>query len=341
VIRTANEVKRLASSRRMVHSPSNFDGPLEKLVEEFVLPNLPSPEIVASCHRLLIDYCFRDDPVFLIRGIKGTTRGEVYFTDTEARFKATDNAPAWWMHFVLFHEIELSAETFPTVVATIPTHMFEISAHLPHSINSAGWHVAHVGDVKDGNTDFAHWNHRELTARFLRNVHPCNCFYLPKSNWQKWGADKSIIGFAASLYAERYSEIWKEFVTMSQLDLSRLPRPPQSIRYHYSDSDKRKEQYGAGSLKTTPPLGNRIADENQKVVSYSASRLLFKADVIERLKDSERFRVVTPEASYEMSKADFVRAFPKVRETKSYRESRIYHYRKPPAAAAKFLVKEP
>jgi hypothetical protein len=341
VIRTANEVKRLASSQRMVHSPSNFDGPLEKLVEEFVLPNLPSPEIVASCHRLLIDYCNSDNPLFLIRRIKGTTRGEVYFTDTNARFKATDNAPAWWMHFALFHGIELSAETFPAVVSTIPTHMFEIRAYLPHSINSTGWHVAHIGDVKDRNTHFASWDREQLAARFLRNIHPCNFFFLPKQDWQKWGADKTVIGFFASLYAERYSEVWSEFVAMSRVDLSKLTRSSVSVRYHYGPSS-----IVGGSprvkVEKAPLPSDRdvIPHDDHTVISYSASRLLFKADVIERLADSERFRVVTPEGSYEMSKADFVRAFPKVRETKSYRESRIYHYPKVPAAAAEFLVDE-
>jgi hypothetical protein len=341
VIRTANEVRRLASSRRMVHSPSNFDGPLEKLVEEFVLPNLPSPERVTACHRLLIDYCNSDDPLFLIRRIKATTRGEVYFTDTNVRFKATDNAPAWWMHFVLFHEIDFSAETFPTVVATIPTHMFEISAHLPHSISSAGWHVAHIGDVNDRNTDFASWDRDELAARFLRNVHPCNCFFLPKRDWQKWGADKTVIGFFSLLYAQRYSAVWSEFVAMSRVDLSKLTRSSDSVRYHYGSSSV-VDGLPRVKLEKAPLPSDRhvVPHDDHTVISYSASRLLFKADVIERLADSERFRVVTPEGSYEMSKADFIRAFPKVRETKSYRESRIYHYPKVPAAAAEFLVDE-
>jgi hypothetical protein len=323
----------------MIDSPSEFDGTLDDLVEQFVLPNLPSPKIVASCHRLLVDYCSSDDPVFLIRGIKGTTRGEVYSTDVGLRFKATDNAPAWWMHFALFHEVELSAQTIPAVVETMPTHMFEINAHLPHSVNSAGWHVAHIGDVKDGNIDFESWDRRELTARFLRNVHPCNCFYIPKGDWQRWGADRTVIGFFASLYAERYCEVWKEFVTLGKVDLSRLPLPSNSVRYHYRGSTKSKDLKVTDSVHVRRPVeDNQVPGSHSKVVSYTASRLLFKADVIERLHDSERFRVVTPAGSYEMSKADFVRAFQKVRETKSYRESRIYHYQKIPTAAAEFLV---
>ena len=80
---------------------------LECTLDEFydhVLPNLPSPEIVEYYHRILLDYCSTTDPLFLVRYVSGTERREIYTTKRGDRFKATDNAPAWWMHHTLFHE---------------------------------------------------------------------------------------------------------------------------------------------------------------------------------------------------------------------------------------------
>lgn len=75
--------------------------------------------------------------------------------------------------------------------------------------------------------------------------------------------------------------------------------------------------------------------------SYRASRLLFKAGVIEPLEPHQRFQVVTPEGTFEMTKADFYRVFPNVPRTMSYRVRGIYHYPVVPEAALQFIVKSP
>lgn len=72
---------------------------------------------------------------------------------------------------------------------------------------------------------------------------------------------------------------------------------------------------------------------------YEATRLLFRARVIENLNDSERFHVHTPQGTFSMTKADFYRVFSNVVNTISYRERGIYHYPKTPAKAFQFLKK--
>lgn len=72
---------------------------------------------------------------------------------------------------------------------------------------------------------------------------------------------------------------------------------------------------------------------------YKATRLLFRAEVIEPLKDSDVFRVHTPEGTFSMTKADFYKVFSNVVKTKSYRDRGIYHYPKIPTKALVFLVK--
>ena len=70
---------------------------------------------------------------------------------------------------------------------------------------------------------------------------------------------------------------------------------------------------------------------------YKATRLLFRAEVIEPLEDSDVFRVHTPEGTFSMTKADFYRVFSNVVKTKSYRDRGIYHYPITPAKALQFL----
>lgn len=72
---------------------------------------------------------------------------------------------------------------------------------------------------------------------------------------------------------------------------------------------------------------------------YKATRLLFRAEVIEPLKDSDVFRVHTPEGTFSMTKSDFYKVFSNVVKTRSYREMGIYHYPTTPAKALVFLVK--
>ena len=72
---------------------------------------------------------------------------------------------------------------------------------------------------------------------------------------------------------------------------------------------------------------------------YKATRLLFRAEVIEPLNDSDVFKVHTTEGTFSMTKADFYRVFSNVVKTKSYRDKGIYHYTTTPTKALVFLVK--
>ncbi len=324
---------RNASVRRMTSSPSVFDGSLDELCERFVAANLPSASIVKRWHRLLINYAASKDALFLIRYMMGTDRRQTYHTDHGGRFKATDNAPAWWFHFALFHELEPTADEFREIIATIPTHLFDVKSQLPVNINANGWHVAHIFDVKTGDTNYRRWTHADLVGRFLRNVHPCNYFFVPKQDWQKWGGNERVVAYFVELYESKYSEVWTEFVRLSHADMSRISRVSGSIRYHYGEAvgPTQRDQIDVSERNRTLSHGN-------PATSYKASRLTFKADVIDPLAMEDTFRVETPQGVFEMTKADFLRVFPKVSATLSYREGRVYNYSKTPRAALQFLV---
>ncbi len=74
------------------------------------------------------------------------------------------------------------------------------------------------------------------------------------------------------------------------------------------------------------------------MVEYNFSRLCFKADVIEPLKEDDSFVVHTPNGTFRFTKAEFYRVFPKVIRTKSYQEGRLYHYSHTPKKAMQFLI---
>lgn len=71
---------------------------------------------------------------------------------------------------------------------------------------------------------------------------------------------------------------------------------------------------------------------------YKATRLLFRAEVIESLADNELFSVHTPEGTFSMTKADFYRVFSNVVKTKSYRDKGVYHYPTTPQKLYSFLM---
>ncbi len=62
------------------------------------------------------------------------------------------------------------------------------------------------------------------------------------------------------------------------------------------------------------------------MVEYASTRLTFRRDVIEALCDTDAFRIVTPQGTFEMTRADFYDAFANVVASRSYREHGVYHY---------------
>jgi hypothetical protein len=331
--RSAQEiVASCVRQRHMISSPDSFDGSLDELCDRFVIANLPSQRSVAHWHRLLTEYVRSEPPLFLIRYMAGAERGRIYQTSQGQCFKATDNAPAWWFHFALFQELEPSLEDFPTIISTVPSHFFEVAAQLPANISAARWHVAHIFDVKTGDTKYKAWNRSDLVGRFIRNVHPCNYFFIPKQDWQSWGGNERVIAYFVELYKQRYADVWDEFIRLANADPSRIAKTSGSVRYQCGPS-----MFQTDSRDQTSRSARNQSREGSANVAYRASRLTFKADVIEPLAALDVFRVETPEGVFEMTKADFCRVFPNVLASRSYREGRLYNYSKTPRVALPFL----
>src|SRR5512141_2914210 len=161
--------------RLIPSAPQSFEGTLMALYQRHAAKVLPEAEEVAYWHTRIVRFCEQEDAVFVVRQVAGTPRGDVLQTFSRQRFKASDNSPGWWMHFVTFNGLRDAR------FEDMPTHMFQTARLIPSNINKAGWHVAHIYNAKDRNTDWRRWSRADLVRRFVRNVHPCNCFYLPNT----------------------------------------------------------------------------------------------------------------------------------------------------------------
>lgn len=188
--------------------PACFDGTIADFFDEHMRKVLPSAVSVAAFHSQLTKYLESPTPLCLTRFISGQKRGHE-ITINGVRCKPTDNAPAWWIHNSLFQGEQDRWNSFESAVADTPCHFFSVNGRLPKSISEAGWHVAHIFTAKDGDTHTENWN---LKVRFVRNIHPCNYFYVPKSSWRKFGGAPGIIGYVVSRYREIYGDVWDDFL---------------------------------------------------------------------------------------------------------------------------------
>jgi hypothetical protein len=328
-------------SARIVSSPTRFDGTFDELATRYVVPNLPLPDAVEQFHRQLVAYCDEPSAVFLVRQVGDTERGRDYLTGGGDRFRAVDNAPAWAVHYALFHEVDLQGEPFSRFVDGLPVHMFDVTRVLDASINTAGWHVAHIYEVGDRDTDFRHWTRAQLVRRFIRNIHTCNHFFVPLANWQRYGGDERVIAYFAHLYAARYATIWPEFCALAHA----IPTPYHSsfgqLRYSLTSTASAP---ATGTAPLVPPIGSPSRRSSittsltEPLVTYRHTRLCFRADQIEPLPMDGSFRVTTNVGIFQMTKAEFYRDFANVVQTRSYRAQGGYHYSVLPRRAERYRV---
>jgi hypothetical protein len=99
----------------------------------------------------------------------------------------------------------------------MPMHIHDVGGRLSRSVNISekGWHVAHVFDVKDGDTRYEHWDSQNLIRRFIRTVHPCNFFYMPNLKGLPYGGRDDERAFYYDVLSKRHAGVWQEFSTLA------------------------------------------------------------------------------------------------------------------------------
>jgi len=325
--------------KSILQAPTRFNGSLQELYEQWSQWVLINYQAIKKFHLAFCEYYIGSEkPIFLIRMVRGLERGETVQNSKGNLLRATDNAPAWWIHYQLFTNIFDESPTFSALINRIPCHMFQVQ--LPTNISQSGWHVAHIFDVKDRRTDYEYWDRKELLRRTARNIHPCNYFYIPKTDWQSYGGDPTVIAFFYEKFQRLYDPIWDEFLNLVDGQPEKLGRNPQTFHYSFPKDEKEtisnRQELQSYDTQNRPNQKSRSSFGYKEVYPYS--RLCFKADIIEPLNWDDEFCIVTPEGSFAMSKRDFYETFPNVVKSLSYQRDKLYHYSVIPKKALKFKL---
>lgn len=330
----ASNVEPPTRHRPIPHAPAAFAGSLRALFDAHIETVLPDATVVQRFHELFVEYLNAGDPLYIVRYLAGQERGTT-IDIAGLRVRPSDNSPAWMLHRRLFDGRPLeSVDDLGRVLNELPCHMHHIG-RVP-SVNTSGWHVAHILPAKNGDTDWRRWSREGVVRRFVRNLHPCNCFYLPKIDWQRFGGDPNVLAFAADVYRLRYGHIWTEFMALAGgTEIAPAHTAADAFEYAYGDSVPE----GPTPAATATQASSASQAAGEDVVEYRATRLSFRRDVIEALEPHQRFRVVTRDhGTFEFTRAAFERVFDNVLRSESWLRDRNYNMASPPRKAEPFRV---
>ncbi len=99
------------------------------------------------------------------------------------------------------------------------------------------------------------------------------------------------------------------------------------------------DSHPSTSDDSLPIVDATLPKSTAPTVTYTFSRFCFKADAIEPLAMTDTFRMITTRhGTFQMTKEEFYRDFPKVRETRSYREGRLHHSPTVSRMAARYRI---
>lgn len=314
----------------IIKAPQEFSGDLETLFQMYAKYVLLEPEVVIHFHKCITNYYSETlDPLYLVRVVKNLARGKTIITDVGKKISPTDNSPSWWIHYQLFTNQFQNFDSISKFLESIPCHIHEvkISGH----INKQGWHIAHIFNVKNGDTSFQNWDEKELLRRTIRNIHPCNYFYVPKTEWEFYGENDKVIAFFYKKFEAIYKPIWNDFLGLANGEIKNFPEEVNSFMYLIP------KNYHCH--KTMQIQSSNSENQGDFKVEYNSSRLCFLADKIEPLGWDEFFCIKTPKGTFAMTKQQFYSTFPNVVNSASYRNRRIYHYPNTPKKAFQYKTK--
>lgn len=206
-----------------------------------------------------------------------------------------------------------------------------------------------------------------LSAYFLRYVDPLNYFLTPKpkNNGAAFHTTETGISDIAEhkpfqLYAMRqfygrFGQAYKDFLNLLKIPplfLNHFKTETTCgdtvIKIHYgkkfvdvADKNKSKSVTDIEESRNVPQKTSCKSKSARSVntAEYSATRLTFKRDEIERLTSEGLIIIHTPDGTFEMKKSDFYATFRSVVVSESYQKNGVYHYPKTPQKAYRFCKK--
>lgn len=316
----------------LVKCPSLFEGTFNYFYNEYVEPNLPAPDRVRAFDKFLAEYLTSENPAHIIRMVKEQVRGRACATVHGDQMIPSDNSPGWWIHsFLLGDEpIEGDAAEF---FARSPTHMFKISRM--ETLNTAGYHLAHIFPVKNRDTDWVNWTRSDLQRRFLLNIHPCNWFLLAKTDWQRNGKREDLIRWVKSAYQGRYGAIYQSFLQQTGNDCEPIADWRESPEYAFDSLKSRGGKFSGESgstVKRHPDLksnrDDRVRRSNRPIV---CAELVGRDIVLDIKIRDQRFRLQHDELWR------WVKANKNALNTEAWKVDGAYHWPKTPKDMLDFL----
>ena len=242
-----------ASNSSIRKAPTQFSGQFRDFFYLHVSPNLPSKERVLEFDILLENYLSSSQPFHLIRKVASLERQKTFNTSEGHLLLASDNSPAWWLHAFLLSRLPLPSD-MGKFVRNIPRHMFDIK--LSNNLSKAGFHLAHLSNVKNRDTNWKDWNKEELERRMRLNIHPWNWCLIAKECWRIFGANEDIIGFIDQEYIERYGAPYVQWRRRHPLNVNY--NSEEAIPYSYGSQRNQEERQiksvvmGQGIQSTRP-----------------------------------------------------------------------------------------
>jgi len=319
----------------IIPPPVRFDGRFSEFYERRVEPSLPSPERVLAFDALLRRYLADDDPVHVIRYVRGQTRGTICRTSDGSRILPTDNAPVWFTHALLHSGGALPEDAGP-LFPTMPYHLFKIGRL--QTLNSAGYHAAHILSAKNRDTNWEGWTRDELARRMLVNIHPCNVFLVAKQEWTRNGGRPDIITWVIDAYLRRYGAVMERFLADGGAGAAWTRGPVDDPIYQYGPSAadvathrERPKSRPRAPRQTSPRAGASGTHQTKRPIVWRD--LVGTGVSLDISLDGSRYLLPHDDL------VDWVREHTTALETASWREQGLYSWPRPTRAMMEFLQK--
>jgi hypothetical protein len=316
----------------LVKCPALFDGTFNRFYTEYVEPNLPRPERVWAFDKFLSEYLSSENPAYIVRNVRDQERGLACTTVHGDQMIPSDNSPGWWIHSFLLGD-EPMEDNAAGFFAQSPTHVFEVWRM--ETLNTAGYHLAHIFPVKNRDTEWVNWTRSDLQRRFILNIHPCNWFLLAKTDWQRNGKREDLIQWVKSAYRERYGEIYQSFLQRTGNDREAIADWRENPEYAF-DSLRSRGGKSPGENRSTVKRhldlkSNRNDHVKQSKRPIVCAELVGRDTVLDIKIRDRRFRLLHDELWR------WVKANKNALNTKAWNDDGVYHWPKTPKDMLEFL----
>jgi hypothetical protein len=216
--------------------PGSWHGPIESFLTQFIKPRLPAPERLESWCRW-ITAGIATSRVVVVRAHGPLKRGTTTVIDG-LKVRASDLSPVWAVQQQILHGDPPTEISFAEWALSLPLEHNTVRQRRLDLLNHACFHMAHMFDVGANRLPSPN-SALGMREACLLELHPSNVFWLPKPQWQHWGASPQVKPHYAALMKHYVPGAWSTFVGMINADTSQLPPLDRKFDYSYHEDLRR------------------------------------------------------------------------------------------------------